>query len=127
MQEHQEAMLKSLVAVAWADGRMEGEEHEVIEALLSAFDVVGDDAEQIREFAKSPRTLADVPLTDLGADDRRTLLQHAVILTFIDGHQSDEEKKLLEELVAKLRLPADEAKDLLAAAETRAKRLLELL
>lgn len=127
MQEHQEAMLKSLVAVAWADGRMEGEEHEVIEALLSAFEVQGEDAEQIREFAKTPRTLADVPLTDLGADDRRVLLQHAIILTFIDGHQSDEEKKLIDDLVVQLRLPADEAKELLEAAEGRAKRLLELL
>ena len=127
MQEHQEAMLKSLVAVAWADGRMEGEEHEVIEALLSAFEVHGEDAEHIREFAKTPRTLADVPLTDLGADDRRVLLQHAIILTFIDGHQSDEEKKLIDDLVVQLRLPADEAKELLEAAEGRAKRLLELL
>ena len=127
MQEHQEAMLKSLVAVAWADGRMEGEEHEVIEALLSAFEVMGEDADKIRDFAKTPRTLADVPLTDLGADDRRVLLQHAIILTFIDGHQSDEEKKLIADLVVQLRLPADEAKELLEAAEIRAKRLLELL
>ena len=127
MQEHQEAMLKSLVAVAWADGRMEGEEHEVIEALLSAFEVMGEDADRIRDFAKTPRTLADVPLTDLGADDRRVLLQHAIILTFIDGHQSDEEKKLIADLVVQLRLPADEAKELLEAAEIRAKRLLELL
>ena len=127
MQEHQEAMLKSLVAVAWADGRLEGEEHEVIEALLSAFDVAGDDAEKIREYAKTPRTLADVPLTDLGAEDRRVLLQHAIILTYIDGHQSDDEKKLIDELVVKLRLPAEEAKELLEAAEGRAKRLLELL
>jgi tellurite resistance protein len=127
MQEHQEAMLKSLVAVAWADGRLDGEEHEVIEALLSAFDVVGDDAETIRAYAKEPRTLADVPLTDLGAEDRRTLLQHALILTYIDGVQSDAEKKVLDELVTKLRLPAEEAKEILAAAEIRAKRLLELL
>lgn len=127
MQEYQEAMLKSLVAVAWADGRMEGEEHEVIEALISAFEVQGEDAETIREFAKTPRTLADVPLTDLGADDRRVLLQHALILTYIDGHQSDEEKKIIDELVTTLRLPADEAKEILEVAEVRAKRLLELL
>jgi tellurite resistance protein len=127
MQDHQEAMLKSLVAVAWADGRMEGEEHEVIEALLSAFDVHGDDAESIRAFAKTPRTLEDVPLTDLGADDRRVLLQHALILTYIDGHQSEQEKKIIADLVTRLRVPAEEAKEILDAAEIRAKRLLELL
>jgi len=127
MEDYQEAMLKSLVAVAWADGRVEAEEHEVIEALLSAFDVAGKDAESIREYAKTPRAIADVPVSDLSAADRRALLQHAVILTYIDGHQSDEEKQVLQELVKKVRVPEDEAKGILAAAEERAKRLISLL
>ena len=33
MEDYQEAMVKSLVAVAWADGRVADEEKEVIEAL----------------------------------------------------------------------------------------------
>jgi tellurite resistance protein len=127
MEDNQEAMLKSLVAVAWADGRVENEESEVIEALLSSFDIAGDDAQRIREFAKTPRTLDDVPITDLSASDRRVLLQHAVILTYIDGQQSDKEKQLLQELVAKLRIPEDEAQHILAAADERARRLVSLL
>lgn len=127
MQEHQEAMVKSLVAVAWADGRMDGEETEVIEALLSTFEIEGDDAEAIRTFAKEPKGLDDVPLTELSASDRRLLLQHAVILTYIDGEQSEQERKLLDDLVARLRLPDAEAKVLLEASEARAKRLLDLL
>jgi tellurite resistance protein len=125
MQDYQEAMLKSLVAVAWADGRLEGEETEVINALLSAFEITGDDAEAIREYAKEPKTLTDVPLTDLSASDRRLLLQHAVILTYIDGEQSKEEKDLLTELIGRLNIPDAEAKVLLEASEARAKRLLE--
>ena len=127
MQEHQEAMVKSLVAVAWADGRMDGEETEVIEALVSAFEIDGPDAEAIRDFAKESKTLDDVPLTDLSASDRRLLLQHAVILTYIDGEQSEAEKTILDDLVARLRIPEGEATQLLAASEERAKRLLELL
>lgn len=127
MQAHQEAMVKSLVAVAWADGRMDGEESEVIEALLSAFEVAEADAEQIREFAKEPKKLEDVPLTELSASDRRMLLQHAVILTYIDGEQSSEEKTILGDLISRLRIPDAEAKVLLEASETRAKRLLDLL
>lgn len=127
MQEHQEAMVKSLVAVAWADGRMDGEETEVIEALVSAFEIGKEDAEAIRTFAKEPKTLDDVPLTDLSASDRRLLLQHAVILTYIDGEQSATEKKVIGELVEKLRIPETEAKVLLDASEQRAKRLLDLL
>jgi len=127
MEDHQQAMVKSLVAVAWADGRMESEEHEIVEALLSAFDVSEDDAQALREYAKTPRTLEDVPLTELSTDDRRLLLQHAVILTYIDGDQSQREVEVLGELIQKLRIPDDEAKALLASAETRAKRLLDLL
>ena len=127
MEDYQEAMVKSLVAVAWADGRVEAEETEVIEALLSAFEISPEDADALREYAKTPRSLADIPISDLSAADRRVLLQHAVILTYIDGNQSAEETKLLGELVEKLRVPADEAKEILAAADERAKRLLAFL
>lgn len=127
MQDYQEAMVKSLVAVAWADGRMDDSETEVIEALISAFELAGEDADAIREYAKESRSIEDVPLTDLASHDRRMLLQHAVILTYVDGEQTDDERAVLDTLVSKLNLPEDEAKDLLQAAESRAKRLLDLL
>ena len=127
MDDHQEAMVKSLVAVAWAEGRVEAEESEVIDALISAFEIQGEDADAIRQYAKEPRTLDDVPLTELSSHDRRLLLQHAVILTYIDGRQTDDEVKVLHDLVAKLHIPADEAKELLASAGERARRLLDLL
>lgn len=127
MREHEEAILKSLVAVAWADGRMEGEEKEVLEALISAFELAKEDAQSIRDYAATPKSLADMPLDGLEDADRRLLLQHAVILSYIDGTQSDTEKTLLDELVKKLGIPGDEASMLLEAADQRAKRLLDLL
>lgn len=78
-------------------------------------------------FAKEPKRLEDVPITDLSASDRRLLLQHAVILTYIDGEQSETEKKVLDDLIERLRIPEAEAKSLLESAEARAKRLLDLL
>jgi tellurite resistance protein len=127
LDDHQEAMVKSLVAVAWADGRMDAEEGEVIDALLSAFEIKGEDADAVRAFAKERRTLDDVPLTELSAHDRRLLLQHAVILTYIDGKQTDDEVKVLDDLVTRLNIPDEEAKELLATAGDRARRLLDLL
>jgi tellurite resistance protein len=127
MHEQDTAILKSLVSVAWADGRVSVEEQEVLEALLQAFEATPEEADRIRDYAKAPRTLADIPLAELSADDRRILLQHAVLLTFIDGEQSPEERALLDELCDKLRIPADEAKGLLGAAEGRAKRFLDQL
>jgi tellurite resistance protein len=127
MHEQDKAIVKSLVSVAWADGKVTFEETEVLEALLQAFDATSEDAAEIRQYAKEKRTLDDIPLTDLSAEDRRALLQHAVLLTFIDGEQAPEEKALLERLCSKLRIPAQEAPDLIAAAEGRAKRFLDLL
>jgi tellurite resistance protein len=127
MHEQDKAILKSLVSVAWADGRMASEENEVLEALLQAFEASAEEALEIREYAKTPRSLEDIPLTELSAEDRRTLLAHAVLITFIDGEQAAEEKQLLTALCEKLRIPADEAASLLGAAEGRAKRFLDLL
>jgi len=127
MHEEDKAILKSLVSVAWADGRVTSEETDIIEAILQAFEASPDDAAEMRAYAKTRRTLADIPLTDLSADDRRLLVQHAVLLTFIDGAQSSEEKTLLGQLCEKLRIPPAEATTLLSAAESRAKRFLDLL
>jgi tellurite resistance protein len=127
MHEQDKAILKSLVTVAWADGRVTSEETDIIEAILQAFEATPEDAAEMRTYAKTRRTLADIPLTDLSADDRRLLVQHAVLLTFIDGAQSPEEKTLLTQLCEKLRIPANEATSLLTAAETRAKRFLDRL
>ncbi len=44
-------VLKSLVAVAWADGKMEDGEAGVIDGLLSGFDPRGMSASVLRELA----------------------------------------------------------------------------
>jgi hypothetical protein len=55
------------------------------------------------------------------------LLQIAVLLTFADGHQHAAEQQILKDLSAKLRIPEDEAKGVIALAEERAKKNLSLL
>jgi tellurite resistance protein len=54
-------------------------------------------------------------------------LQHAVLLSYVDGKQDEKEKALLEQLVVALEIPALEARDLLRDSEERAKGLLQLL
>ena len=121
------AILKGLVSVAWADGRMAGEEKEVLEALLQAFEATPSEAHEVRLFAREPKKLNDVPLHDLSTDARRVLLQHAVLLSFVDGEQDQKEKQLIDDLCEVLRIPSIESRGLVAAAEDRAKSLLKLL
>jgi tellurite resistance protein len=127
MHDQNMAILKGLCAVAWADGRVADEEKEVIEALLEAFGASRSEAAEIRSYASSLKKLDDVPVSDLSYDDRRTLLQHAVLLTYIDGEQADSEKKMLDELCEVLSIPSAEASGIMTAASDRAKKLLSLL
>ena len=127
MHDQNMAILKGLVSVAWADGRVADEEREVIEALLQAFEAAPSEATEVRQFAQTRRTLDDIPITDLSAADRRVLLQHAVLLTFIDGEQADVERQLLEQLSERLGIPGQESTALIQAAEERAKGLLDML
>lgn len=126
MKDYRAAMLQSLVAIAWADETLHEKELEVIEALITAFELTEEDAEAARTWAKTPRSLDDVPLTELSTDDRRVLLQHAVLLSYADGDPAASELRLIDELVSRLHISQDEAAPLLAAAHGRARRLAGL-
>lgn len=127
MHQQDLAILKGLVAVAWADGRVAAEESEILKSLLDAFGATPTERREIQLFAKDNRTLADVPIHDLSHDDRRVLLQHAVLLSFVDGAQHEREKKLIDDLCETLRIPALEAKGIVSAAEERARGMLGVL
>jgi tellurite resistance protein len=121
------AILKGLVAVAWADGRISSEESEILASLSDAFGATRTERRELELFAKERRTLEDVPIHELSYDDRRVLLQHAVLLSFVDGEQHEREKALLDELCERLRIPAVEARGIVSAAEERARSSLKLL
>jgi prepilin-type processing-associated H-X9-DG protein len=121
------AVVKGLVSVAWADGHVSAEETQVLDALLEAFQALPSEAHELRRFAQTPRSLADVPVLELGFAARRQLLQHAVLLSYVDGKQDEKEKTLLDQLVLALEIPPLEARDLMRDSEERAKGLLELL
>ncbi|HEY8942993.1 MAG TPA: hypothetical protein VIM73_01975 [Polyangiaceae bacterium] len=127
MHDQNLAILKGLVCVAWADGHVSSAESELLEALMQAFGATPSEAIEVRGFAESERSLKDVPINDLSYNDRRVLLNHAVMLTFIDGAQHERERQLLLELCEVLRIPSLEARGIVASAEQQAKQLLPLL
>ena len=112
------------VSLAWADGRVDEEEIEVVNALLDAFGASDEEAEEIRAWAKQPRTLEEVEIGDLTVSDTELALQHAVLLTYIDGEQSKQEVELIGKFVAKLGFSDDVAAPILASADAWAKSLL---
>ena len=127
MHEQDIAIVKALVPVAWADGEFAEQEMETLEALLDAYSATDEERRALKEYAKVKRTLDDIELQELSADDRRVLLQHAVLLSFADGKQTPDEVELLEKLAAKLKIPDAEAQASMKAAAERAHKFLHLL
>jgi len=124
MHEQDLAIVKGLVSVAWADGHVTNNESEVIQALLQAFQATPSEKREIEVYARERRTIDDVPITELSYDDRRVLLQHAVLISHADGAFGDEEHRLIDGLCEKLRIPDVEAKGIIEAAARRARELL---
>ena len=120
-----EKTIKTLIAVAWADGRVGDDEKEVIETLLDAYGVADDEADKIREWAGTRRTLEQIDLKGLEEVDRILLLQQAVFVTYIDGVQTDQELELLRNLGQRLGLENSRATELIRSTTARAKARYE--
>ncbi len=111
-------IVRSLVAVAWADGRLESGESSVIEGLLTGFDASEAEEREILEYARTRRTLeADVPVAELSREDRELLLANAALLTHADGEQSYAETEVLARLVELLGFSDAEAHEILSSAD----------
>jgi len=127
MHDQDMAIVKALVPVAWADGVFAEAEKQMLDALLDAYRASDKEKEIVHEYAEKRRTLDDIELQELSADDRRVLFQHAVLLSFADGDQSADEVTLLEGLAHKLRIPDAERQELMKAGAERAKKYLHLI
>jgi uncharacterized membrane protein YebE (DUF533 family) len=128
MTPEEKNIVKSLIAVAWADGAVKEPERGMIDGLLWAFGASDEDEEELREYAKKKRTLKDdVAVADLGRPDRELLLAHAALLTHADGKQTKAELRILNSLSELLGFSEDEAQPIIASAKERAARLAERL
>jgi len=127
MHDQDMAIIKALVPVAWADGVFAQREKEMIDALLDAYSATDKEKEMVHEYAEKKRSLEDIDLQELSADDRRVLLQHAILLSFADGEQSTDEVDFLKGLATRLRIPDTEASTLMTAGAERAKKYLHFI
>ena len=127
MREENKILLKGLVCMAWADGSLAEKEREMIDALIVSFEADEAQTKEMRAYAEEKKTLDDVPVEDLSDDDSRMLLQHATLMTWVDGEQHPDERKLLGELARRCGLADAEANEIIEYANQRAKKFLNLL
>lgn len=108
-------IVKSLIAVAWADGQMEDSETSVVEGMLVGFDASAEEEREFLEYAKTPRTLEkDLPLDQLNNEDRELLLANASLLASADGKETADETSVLNDLIRLLGFDRDQAATILA-------------
>jgi uncharacterized tellurite resistance protein B-like protein len=117
-------IVKCLVAVAWADGKVASPESGVIEGLLCGFDASPEEERELLDYAKFKRTLnADAPLKELTREERELLLANAALLTHADGEQSETEAELLKKLVSMLEFDEEAAGQILESVQDGALNL----
>lgn len=111
-------IVKCLVAVAWADGKVAAPESGVIEGLLCGFDASEEEERELLDYARHKRTLsADAPFRELSPEERELLLANAALLTHADGEQSASEKELLDKLTRLLEFDAQAAAQILESVQ----------
>lgn len=120
-----EKMIKTLIAVAWADGRVAAEEQEIIDTLIELNDLEEGDATKIRTWAQTRRDLRELKFDGLEDVDKTMILQQAVFVTYVDGEQSAQELELLRDLGQRLGMPSERAADIIRSATVHAKTRYE--
>lgn len=117
MNSSEKNIVKSLIAVAWADGKVAEDEFGVIEGMLSGFDASEEEERELLDYARTRRTLRDdIPLGELSREDRELLFTNAALVTVIDGDRRTIERDTLTELAELLEFSKEEALALLSEA-----------
>ena len=115
MTPQEKTIVKLLIAVAWADGEMQAPEEGVIDGLLGGFDATPAEEAELHAWAKSPRGLRDVPVGELSADDRETLMRNAALLVCADDDETEREKDVLAHLATILDIGETERREIVAS------------
>lgn len=114
------AILKALVPIAWADGALASRESAVIERLLTFFKATDADRESLRAYAETRPSVTDIDVVDLSADDRKFVLENAVMMSFVDGEQTRDEVDTINALARHLGIDVDDANRIMRDSEARA-------
>jgi tellurite resistance protein len=122
------SLVKSLVAIAWSDGKYAEPEQGMIDSLLWAFGASEAEEKELRSYAAKKRTLKqDLDLAALAPADRELLLAHAALLTHADGKQTPDEVQMLLDLSDQLGFSTEQSAQIIDSARERAAKLAEKL
>ena len=85
--------------------------------MLAGFDASPEEEAELIEYAKVPRTFADIPVADMTTEDKELLLSNAALLALSDGKQTLDEARALSHLVGVLKLGDAESRRIISEAK----------
>lgn len=103
------SIFEAMVAMAWADTRLEREE---IYAVQAAGRVLGLPDDAVDALDAGPPPITKAGFEGLSAAERQLVYVCAAWLACVDAQESPDENQLLEELRQQLEIPAKTATDL---------------
>ena len=95
----------ALVAVGWADGKLDEEEADAIVRMAVEEGVSMDEVEEIDAATKAPTEIGAIDLSTMSKADRLFVYAVAAWMTRLDGVTVEEEKEALDRLGDALRIP----------------------
>lgn len=100
-------LLKTLVALAWADGSLAEGELEWIEKVMDQLQVPADQRQEMLKGAPPLPSEGDLQEALPEGEDRETFLRFLLSVSLEDGETSLEELDLLKDLSSKLGVSGD--------------------
>ena len=103
---------KFLCGVAWADADIDEGERAYILNLAQLMGLTNAELEKVNGWLELPPDPHDIAPSRLSIEDKRDLIQQALILVNIDGQVTLHEERLIKLLSKTLRLDVEELEEL---------------
>jgi len=110
--------LSLLIAMAWADGRLDDAEISGVKGAVQVLNLTKEQRDRLDTLLKKPVSVADLELRALTQRDRAFAFVAAAWMAGVDRQIHPKEKALLEEIGAKLGLPVRRRAELVQVAQS---------
>lgn len=95
-------LVEVLVAVAWADGRLDPRERVLIERQVELAELPKETAQRLLAHLDQPPAPEELLLKPLDVGARRFVLEQGVLLSLVDDEQDPSERELLRHIARRL-------------------------
>lgn len=109
--------LAILIAMAWADGKLEAAEKDGILGATKVFNLPKETRDKIESLVEAKTSMADLSLGDLTAREKAFAFVAAAWMAGVDEDVDPKEKEALEELARKLGLTVGQVDELAGVSE----------